>query len=126
MCAGQATRIYKGSVAVGDRTISGDDLGVLTIGTFGLGSERGRLVYALIGGSGITGMRATERIPYLLSGVGIPDLCVLHSDLWTKGSSAIECAGFLDQDFGAARAEIAWRPVDSGSPAGAGATEPTK
>jgi dienelactone hydrolase len=113
LCAGQATRIEKGSVTVGDHHLTGDDLGVLTIGTFSAGSEHGRFTYGLLGGSGKAGMRVTERLPYLSSGVGVPDLCIVHGDLWAKGSQSIEAAGFLDREFSTKHAEIVWKTPEA-------------
>ena len=118
LAAGGAADVSRGSAALGGRHLRGDDIGVLSIGTFTTsdkGGERATRMYALIGGTGIAGMRATDRMPYLLSGVGIPDVCVIRSDVWGKGTQGIECAGFLGPNLGMEGAEIVWRePVAVG------------
>lgn len=112
LAASGATSVSRGKAALGDRVLQGDDLGVLSVGTFTTGDKDGdrrTRMYALIGGTGIAGMRATDRMPYLLSGVGIPDVCVIRSDVWSKGTQAIECAGFLGSNLGVEGSEIVWR-----------------
>lgn len=112
LAAGGAANVSRGSAALGDHTLQGEDLGVLSVGTFTTGDkggERATRMYALIGGTGIAGMRATDRMPYLLSGVGIPDVCVIRSDVWSKGTLGIECAGFLGANLAMDGSEIVWR-----------------
>ncbi len=112
LTASGATSVSRGKASLGDRALQGDDLGVLSVGTFTTGDksgERSTRMYALIGGTGIAGMRATDRMPYLLSGVGIPDVCVIRSDVWSKGTQGIECAGFLGVNLSMAGSEIVWR-----------------
>lgn len=112
LLAGGATNVSRGSAALGGRTLQGDDIGVLSVGTFPTSTTSGEhstRMYALIGGTGIAGMKATDRMPYLLSGVGIPDVCIFRSDIWSKGTLGIECAGFFGANLGMNGSEIVWR-----------------
>ncbi len=110
-----ATNVSRGSAALGGRTLQGDDIGMLSVGTFTT-STTGTRMYALIGGTGIAGMKATDRMPYLLSGVGIPDVCMFRSDIWSKGTQGIECAGFFGANLGMEGSEIVWRePATTGN-----------
>jgi poly(3-hydroxybutyrate) depolymerase len=108
LCAGQAVRVERDAAGIGDRRIAGD-FGVMAIGTYTAGADRTPRLYALVGGTGLTGMRTTDRMPYLQSGVGIPDVCVLRSDVWSKGTQGIECAGFLGARLGMVGSELVWR-----------------
>ena len=112
---GCMARVKSGEVTVGDgHTVSGDDLGVLAVGTFRNAGTSGGQMYALVGGTGVVGMRATDRFTYLLSGVGVPDVCVLRAGLWSRGvqagkaGSGVECAGFLGGNLTMEGAEILW------------------
>ncbi len=118
---GQSARVERAAVTLAGRRIEGDDIGLLAIGTFTTGPEHASRMYALIGGTGLAGMKATDRMPYLLSGVGIPDVCVFRADLWTKGTAGIESAGFLGRDLTEPGSEIIWRTA--GEPP---AASPTK
>jgi poly(3-hydroxybutyrate) depolymerase len=112
LTAGNATTASRDAVQIGGRKIDGDDLGLLSVGTFSTsdrGGDRSTRMYALIGGTGLAGMRATDRMPYLLSGVGIPDVCLIRADMWSKGTQGIECAGFLGPALRMDQSEVVWR-----------------
>ncbi|HVU63555.1 MAG TPA: prolyl oligopeptidase family serine peptidase [Phycisphaerales bacterium] len=107
LTAGQAVRVTRSEAVIGGRKITGDDLGVLAIGTF-KGAD-GPRVYGLVSGTGVVGSRSTDRIPVILSGTGIPDVCVIRAGLWTSAVGGIECAGFLDQNMRAEKPDLIWR-----------------
>ena len=52
-----------------------------------------------VAGTGITGMRLTDRMPYLLPGVAYPDLIIGRVSMLTRGESGIEAAGFFGEDW---------------------------
>jgi dienelactone hydrolase len=107
LSANQAVRVSRTEVTVGTRKVAGDDLGVLAIGTFR--GANGPQVYGLVSGTGVVGSRSTDRIPCIISGTGIPDVCVIRAGLWTKAIGGIECAGFLDQNLQAVKPDLIWR-----------------
>jgi poly(3-hydroxybutyrate) depolymerase len=112
LAKGNAAGVSRGAAELGGHTLQGDDLGVLSVGSFfttDKGGDKTTRMYAIVGGTGLTGMRATDRMLYLQSGVGIPDVCVIRADLWTKGTQGIECAGFLGPNLGIQQSEIVWR-----------------
>jgi hypothetical protein len=88
-----------GSVKVGDRQTKGDALGVLLVRPRS-GSDTA--LVAAVAGTGLSGLRAVERLPYFASGVGYPDWLIL--DL--KG---IVGAGYFGNDWKLAGAETSWR-----------------
>ncbi len=107
LCENQAVRVGRTEAWIGTRKLTGDDVGVLAVGTFK--GAAGPRVYGLVAGTGLSGARSTDRIPYILAGTGVPDVCVVRPAFWNKGVAGIECAGFLDQNLLAARPDIAWR-----------------
>ena len=61
-------------------------------------------------GTGLPGMRVTERLPYFVSGVGYPDCLLLNAAVLTKGNSAVRAAGFFGEDWSVTGGEFAWHP----------------
>ena len=67
---------------------------------------------ALVGavsGSGMAGLRATDRLPYFVSGVGLPDCVLYRADTLTKGMAGVEGAGFFGTDWKVESGEFAWK-----------------
>jgi pimeloyl-ACP methyl ester carboxylesterase len=100
-------QVRRGEVRVGNRLEKAEDMACLFL------QPRPGTAFASIAavsGTGLAGMRLTDRIPYFVSGVGIPDLLVLDSSTLTKGSDGIVVAGFFGNDWSAEKGEFAWRP----------------
>ncbi len=87
------------AVTVGDRHAKGDGLGVLLVRPRP-GSDKAMV--AAIAGTGLTGLRATDRLPYFASGVGYPDWTVFDA----KG---IQGAGYFGSDWKLDSGESAWK-----------------
>lgn len=49
-----------------------------------------------IGGTGLKGLRLTERVPYFTSGTPYPDWCVFGPKILTDGTEGVQEAGFFD------------------------------
>ncbi|MGC8785782.1 MAG: hypothetical protein ACP5RN_15555, partial [Armatimonadota bacterium] len=67
---------------------------------------------ALVGavaGTGVAGMRLTDRLPYFTAGAGVPDCLVLSTDMLTKGIEGVLAAGFFGADWGVQSGEFVWR-----------------
>ena len=60
-------------------------------------------------GTGLEGMKLTDRLPYFLSGVAYPDFTVLATDVLARGWPGVRAAGFFGRDWGLADAEFALR-----------------
>jgi len=63
---------------------------------------------AVIGGTGIRGMRLTDRMPIFTSGVALPDVTVLGSECLRDGDQGIRMAGFFGEDWGITSGEFTW------------------
>ncbi len=99
-------QVRRGQVKLGERAFSGDDLACLFIrprpGTAGAS-------VGVITGSGLTGLRLTERLPYFSSGVAYPDCLVLRAKTVLENSAASIAAGYFGADWGVESGEFAWR-----------------
>src|SRR5262249_55532867 len=62
-------QIQRGQVRIGQRTITGDHLACLFVRPR---PESTRSSVGVVSGSGVTGMRLTDRLPYFTSGVAYP------------------------------------------------------
>jgi len=99
-------QVRRGRVTVGDRAAMGDDLACLFVRPRP-GSDHA--LVAAVAGSGLPGLRLTERLPYFQSGVGYPDCLVLGADSLTRGSEGVRAVGFFGIDWGIASGEFVWR-----------------
>ena len=93
----------KGEVTLGDAAYSGADIGYVFVRP--RAGSRTACVGA-IGGSGITGMRLTDRLPYLLPGVAFPDVIIARTSLLSKGEAGVEAAGFFGLDWSVKEGEF--------------------
>ena len=73
-----------------DREWKGDDLGGLLIYPKPFGAAALALIGA-VSGTGLVGMRLTERLPYFTSGIGYPDCIIFGPD--------VKAAGFFGADW---------------------------
>lgn len=96
----------RGYVRIGERRIEGETMACLFVRPRA-NSEINCV--AVVGGSGIAGMRLCDRLPYFVSGVGYPDCLVLDSAVLTHGNEGIRAAGFFGMDWSVAGGEFLWR-----------------
>jgi dienelactone hydrolase len=107
LLADSPIQVRRGQVSIGERQESGDDLACLFLRPRP-GSDRA--VVAAVSGSGLPGLRLTERLGYFVSGVGFPDLVVIGSDTLSRGDAGVRAAGFFGLDWRVASGEFLWRP----------------
>jgi predicted esterase len=92
-----------GEVTLGNAVYSGTDIGYVFIRP--RAGSRTACVGA-IGGSGIRGMRLTDRMPYLLPGVAFPDVIIARTSLLSKGEKGVEATGFFGLDWSVKEGEF--------------------
>jgi dienelactone hydrolase len=63
----------------------------------------------VIAGTGMEGMRLTDRASLFVSGVGIPDLVVMRASMLREGAQGIIGAGFFGPDWSAEQGRFEWR-----------------
>lgn len=106
LLADSPVQVQRGSVRLGPREIRGEDLACLFLRPRP-GSDQAAV--GVIAGSGLAGMRLTDRLPYFLSGVGYPDCTVLGPEVLTQGSAGVRAAGFFGLDWNIESGEFAWQ-----------------
>jgi pimeloyl-ACP methyl ester carboxylesterase len=105
LLANSPVQVHRGSVRAGSRELRGEDLACLFLQP--RPQEDGALV-GVVSGSGLPGLRLTERMPCFLSGAGFPDCLVAGVDMLTKGIGGVRGAGFFGPDWGVETGEFAW------------------
>jgi hypothetical protein len=99
-------QVQRGRVTVDDHEEKGEGLACLFLRPRP-GSDRACV--AAVAGSGLPGMRLTERRPYFQSGSGYPDCLVLDADALSRGADGVRVAGYFGIDWGVASGEFAWK-----------------
>ncbi len=99
-------QVHRGAVHVGQRTLSGEGIACLLVRPRA-GSHTA--LVAAVAGTGLSGMRLTDRLPYFTAGAGVPDCLVLSTDMLTKGMEGVLSAGFFGADWSIQSGEFVWR-----------------
>ena len=100
-------------IRIGERPEIGDDLSILLVGPR-IGSKTASV--AIIGGTGIVGMRNTTRLRYFWSGVHYPDLFVFGPEAIAPPKSTtpledVRAVGYRGIYWEVKKGEIAWRDL---------------
>ncbi len=106
LLAGSPVQVTPGKVTIGERTMEGDNLACLFL------RPRANSDVAAVGvisGTGLAGMRLTDRLPLFVSGVGYPDFLVFGTESLVEGLGGIRAAGFFGVDWSVKQGEFAWR-----------------
>jgi poly(3-hydroxybutyrate) depolymerase len=87
---GSGLSVEPGRVRLGDRELVGENLAVLCVRDPGGDGP----VVGVVAGTGAVGRRLTERLPYFVSGVGVPGVVVLDDSMLSQGIAGVRAAGF--------------------------------
>ena len=99
-------QVRRNQIRVGQREIRGEDLACLFI------RPRPGSAIACVGvitGSGLPGLKLTDRVPYFMSGVEFPDCTVFSADALVHGADGARVAGFFGPDWSVEKGEFVWR-----------------
>jgi hypothetical protein len=99
-------RLSRGAAMIGGHSEHGDDVACLF--TYPAKGSRVHSV-GVVGGTGLAGMRLTDRLPYFVSGVAYPDIILIGPEMLEKGTSGVRAAGFFGNDWLPEHGDIAWR-----------------
>jgi hypothetical protein len=99
-------QVRRGEVKLGPRSVTGDNLACLFIRPRP-GSDAASV--GVITGSGLTGLRLTERLPYFTSGVAYPDWLLLRAKPLLESPGGPIAAGYFGADWDVETGEFAWR-----------------
>ena len=89
-------KINSGFAVVGADTLKGNDLGSYHLWP---NQNNGFSSIALIGGTGLKGMRAAEANQYFAGGSGFPDFMIFSLDMLEKGETAVKAAGYYNNKW---------------------------
>ncbi len=98
---GARLNLEPGRLSIAGNTLTGDDLAFLAV--VPRGGMKDRLV-GIVGGTGLAGMRATDRLNYFTSGVGFPDVTIGRATMWQDGYSGVVGAGNVEA--------VVWSPEE--------------
>jgi hypothetical protein len=101
-------QVRRGVAKFGARPETGDDLACLFVRPRP-GSDAA--LVGVVSGTGLAGMRATDRLRYFVSGIAYPDLLLFDADALTRGADEVRAAGYFDLRWSLDDAEIAWRDL---------------
>jgi poly(3-hydroxybutyrate) depolymerase len=93
---GSPITVRRGAVTVGKQVFTGDDLACLFL--YPKPNTDDALV-GVVAGTGMAGLRYTNRLPYFTSGVAYPDWVVAKTSVLTEGLTGVLGAGFFDNDW---------------------------
>jgi hypothetical protein len=71
--------------------------------------DSSKAVVGVIGGTGIIGMRTTDRLPVFVNGTNFPDLLLYSSQSLLTGNDDVRAAGFFGIAWTVEPGEIVWR-----------------
>lgn len=88
-------QVHAGKVTLGDKVLEGD-LAVLAVYPRP-GSNTASI--GIVAGTSLAGLRLTNRLPYLASGVGVPDFVVLDAEMLRDGARGLRACGYFDMNW---------------------------
>ena len=110
LLGGSPVRVRRNEVGIGGTALTGDDLACLFL------RPRPGSDVACVGavsGTGLVGMKLTDRLNYFLSGVAYPDCTVIGPEMLREGVNGIRAAGFFGNDWSVDKGDFSRRtPVD--------------
>ena len=90
-------QVRQGPGQIGRHTVSGDDLPTCS---FSLVPASEMASVGVVSGTGLMGLRLTERLPYFTSGVAYPDCMLLKVETWAEGHPVPDRRGLLRPGLG--------------------------
>ncbi len=98
--------VARHSIKVGSRILVGDNLASIFVFPH-LARDKWILVGA-ISGTGVEGMRLTDRLPIFTSGVAFPDWTVMSTEVLKSGAKGVKGCGFFGNDWTLEKGDSAW------------------
>jgi dienelactone hydrolase len=99
-------QVSRNEVKIGGRVLTGDDLACLFLRPRP-GSDVACV--GVVSGTGLAGMKLTNRLNYFLSGVAYPDCTVIGPERLSQGVKGVRAAGFFGNDWSVDNGDFSWR-----------------
>jgi hypothetical protein len=106
LLGGSPVQVQRGQLRIGSRTVTGDGLACLFVRPMP-GSDTASV--GVVAGSGLPGLRLTDRLPYFTSGVAYPDCVLISSNSSSEGHAGLLAAGFFGGEWDVDSGEFAWK-----------------
>jgi hypothetical protein len=98
-------QIKNGVVRIGSREYTGRDFACLFVRPVE-GNDYNTV--GVVSGSGIEGMKLTDRRLYLQPGYPFPDLMLFNGEFTSAGIKGVKSAGYFGLDWSVEKGEFAW------------------
>ncbi|MGC4046530.1 MAG: prolyl oligopeptidase family serine peptidase [Armatimonas sp.] len=99
-------QLHRGRVTVGAVTKTGEDLACLLVRPR---PDSKTALVGVVGGTGLAGLRAVERLSYFSAGVAYPDWTVFTPNVFQGGVDGVVGAGIFGNDWRVESGESAWK-----------------
>jgi len=96
LLAASPVQVRRGAITAGSQTFTGDNLTGLFVYPR---PDSDTASVVAISGTGLPGLRATDRLPYFLAGVAWPDYTLLSTDALLTKSAGVLKAGFFNNQW---------------------------
>ncbi len=96
-------QVRSGSISVGGKETKADNLGCLFVRPR---PDSDVAAVGVVSGTGVKGMRLTDRLPFFVSGIGYPDCVVFGAEALLKGVPGVKQAGFFGNDWSVEHGEF--------------------
>ncbi|MDB6038789.1 MAG: Alpha/beta hydrolase family [Verrucomicrobiales bacterium] len=106
LLADSPVQVRRGQIRVGQREFHGDNLATLFLRPRP-GSDIASV--GIVAGTGLSGFKLTDRIPYFSAGVAYPDCTVFNTEVLAKGTDAVLAAGFFGPDWSIEKGEFLFK-----------------
>jgi poly(3-hydroxybutyrate) depolymerase len=110
LMGGSPIRVRRGLITVGDREERDGDSCCLFIRPR---PNSDTASVAVVSGTGISGMRLTDRLPYFVSGAGFPDWLIARTAILADGTAGLRAAGFFGPDWDVRSGQSAWSDISA-------------
>jgi len=106
LLAESPVQIMKGKAVIGSKTFNGDDLALIFTRPIKGTADKS---VGVVAGTGIKGMKLTDRRLYMQPGYAFPDLMLFSSETLTKGIEGVLAAGFFGLDWSVDKGEFVYK-----------------
>ena len=107
LLAASPVQVHRDEIKLANRRLTGPDLACLFVRPR---PGSATACVAVVSGSGLPGMKLTNRLPYLSAGAAYPDCTVIGAEMLTTGAQGVRAAGFFGNDWTIETGDFAWRP----------------
>ncbi|NIO41196.1 MAG: hypothetical protein GTO41_14095, partial [Burkholderiales bacterium] len=110
-------QVTRDRVQLGDKSIADPRVAALFVYPR---EDSSSAMIGVVSGTGIQGLRATNRLPYFVSGVAYPDIMLVSADFLDRGTDALLGAGFWNSHWQLENAAFVVNDEIAGKDAGLG------